>query len=499
MTRFATGEGGFDPGVVQRLGVSVTRLCADSRRIEPGVTFAAYPGDCRDGREFIPQAVERGAQAVLWEPAGYRWPDNFHLPNLGIARLRERIGSIASTVYGHPSEKLWVIGVTGTNGKTSCSHWLAQAFSGLGRKCALIGTLGSGLHGALQPVANTTPDAIELQAQMADYLEQGASTLALEVSSHGLVQGRVNGVHFDVALYTNLSRDHLDYHGDMESYAKAKAALFSIPGLRHAVLNLDDSAGVDLARSLRGRPLSRVGYSIQQAREARIAEDLCDTQVIASNIALSPSGTRFDVTSSWGSGVVSSRLLGQFNVSNLLGVLGCLLSSEVPFADALATLGQMAAPAGRMQFLGGGERPLAVVDYAHTPDALEKTLTALRQIVTPGARLTCVFGCGGDRDPGKRPLMGQVAARLADRVVVTSDNPRGENAGDIMDAIVGGMAKGYLRVESRAEAIALAFSDARAGDVILIAGKGHETYQEILGVRTPFSDVAQARLALGIE
>ena len=469
---------------IAQLGVPVTQLTADSRQVQPGDTFAAFPGEAGDGRKHIGAAVAAGANAVLWEMEGFEWNPQWQVPNLAIQDLRERIGAIASQVYGEPSQSMWVIGVTGTNGKTSCSHWLAQALTNLGRKTALVGTLGNGFHGALTTSTHTTPEAVSLQRQLADYLAQGAQCVAMEVSSHGLAQGRVNGVKFDVALLTNLTRDHLDYHGDMQSYARAKAALFNWPGLKHAVLNLDDTFGAELAAKLDRKQVAVLTYGIGRG------------DVAASNLRVSAAGVEMDVTTQWGVAHLKSPLIGTFNAANLLGVLAVLLVSGVKLNDAVQQLAAVTPPPGRMQRLGGDGAPLVVVDYAHTPDALEKVLQTLRDLLPQDARLICVFGCGGERDKGKRALMGDAASRLADKVVVTSDNPRSENARAIIEDILEGMRANYEVIEDRADAIFQAIGVARPIDVVLVAGKGHEAYQEIAGTRFPFSDAEVAARAL---
>ena len=412
-------------------------------------------------------------------------------------------GEIADQVYGRPSEKLWMVGVTGTNGKTSCSHWLAQSFSALGRKAALIGTLGNGFPGALQPTLNTTPDAIRVHGLLAEYLRQGAQAVAMEVSSHALEQGRVNAVQYDVALLTNLSRDHLDYHGDMTSYAAAKRRLFDWQQLKYAVLNLDDAFGSELAEQLQDAETEIIGYGLSDSA-LRQAERLGMRMVFGGHLRLDAHGLTLHVHSSWGGGELRSALLGRFNAANMLGTLAVLLVSGVELQEALRKLSELQAVAGRMQTLGGQGQPSVVVDYAHTPDALEKVLDALREVtLSAGGRLICVFGCGGDRDRGKRPMMGKVAAQRADVCIVTSDNPRSEDPHDIIDAIVSGIESGladkagsYQVVEDRAQAIALAIGSAQAADTVLLAGKGHEDYQEINGVKQVFSDVAEARYAL---
>ncbi|MEO1767484.1 UDP-N-acetylmuramoyl-L-alanyl-D-glutamate--2,6-diaminopimelate ligase [Thiobacter aerophilum] len=490
-----TGRGGggqltFDFGLLDALGIAVRSLAIDSRRVAPGDVFLAYPGERADGRQFIPQAITAGAVAVLWEPEGFAWDPAWRVPHLPVAGLRYKAGFIAAEVHGHPSRKLWMVGITGTNGKTSCSHWIAQAATTCGRPTAIIGTLGNGLPGALTPASHTTPDPVSLQKLLKTFVEQGIAGVAMEVSSHALDQGRVNGVAFQAAVLTNLSRDHLDYHGTMERYARAKSLLFKWPGLRVAVLNLDDAFGRELAQSCRRTGTPVLGYGFEAG------------EVRASHLEVSPRGLAFDVVTPWGEAHVASPILGRFNASNLLAVLATLGASGFPLLDIVGALARLTPVPGRMQKIELPGRPLVVVDYAHTPDALEKVLSTLREVIaesksaTVDARLICVFGCGGQRDRGKRPMMGEVASRLSDSVVVTSDNPRNEDPMVIIEDIVAGMGPNYHVVEDRAAAIDFAIRQARPGDVVLIAGKGHETYQEIRGQRLPFSDVDVARRAL---
>ncbi|HEY8353684.1 MAG TPA: UDP-N-acetylmuramoyl-L-alanyl-D-glutamate--2,6-diaminopimelate ligase [Methylophilaceae bacterium] len=464
-------------------GISPTGLTADSRAVRAGSLFLAYPGERHDGRNFIAQAVVQGAAAVVWESEGFEWNQDWQIANVPVRGLRGQCGDIADRFYGEPSRRLWMIGVTGTNGKTSCSHWLAQAMTRLGRRTALIGTLGNGFPAALSHAINTTPDPILLHGMLADYLQQGAQAVAMEVSSHGLEQGRVNGVRFDVAVLTNLSRDHLDYHGDMASYAAAKRRLFDWPGLACSVLNADDDFGRAVAQELMavGRPVMTYG--------------LADGAMLhGHDLKFSTHGISIRVTFGDEHAVLVAPVLGGFNASNLLAVLGALLASGAGLQEAVAALAQVRPVAGRMQQLGGDGRPLVVVDYAHTPDALERVLQALR--TQSSGRLICVFGCGGNRDAGKRPLMGEVASRLADKVIVTNDNPRDEVPADIIRDIEAGLRGDHEVVPDRAQAIALAIRQAEAGDVVLLAGKGHEDYQEIAGIRYPFSDTAVAQASL---
>jgi UDP-N-acetylmuramoyl-L-alanyl-D-glutamate--2,6-diaminopimelate ligase len=469
-----------------QLGVPLADLTADSRAVKRGSIFVAYPGTARDGRAFIAEALSRGAAAVLWERRGFDWQERWEVPNLGVEDLRARISEIAGHVHGNPSDALWMAGVTGTNGKTSVAQWIAQALDALGRRAAVLGTLGNGLVGEAAEAKNTTPDAIVLQRLLAEYLRRGARAAAMEVSSHGLDQGRVAGIKYDVAVFTNLTRDHLDYHGSMEAYAEAKWRLFSARGLAAAVVNLDDEWGSRFAARLAGGRVRLIRYGTVPGADLR-----------ATAIALSEAGVRFRVDSAWGSGELSVPVLGAFNVSNLLAVLGALEAAGISFDDAAAAVARLRPVAGRLERLGGDTLPLVVVDYAHTPDALEKALAALRPAVAPGRRLVCVFGCGGDRDPGKRALMGAAAARLADHVIVTSDNPRGEDPEAIIRQVLEGVpSRKAEAIGDRQVAIYEAVGHARAGDVVLVAGKGHETYQEIAGVRHPFRDIEVARGAL---
>ncbi|HEX7053664.1 MAG TPA: UDP-N-acetylmuramoyl-L-alanyl-D-glutamate--2,6-diaminopimelate ligase [Burkholderiales bacterium] len=461
-------------------GAMIERLASDSRRCAPGTAFFAYPGEKADGRSHIPDALARGAAAVLWESGGrFAWRAEWRVPNVAVAQLKQRAGELAASFHGRPSEKLWICGVTGTNGKTSCSQWIAALLQASGTRAALIGTLGSGYPGSLTGGANTTPDALELQERLAGFVRDGARAVAMEVSSHGLAQGRVSGVRFACALFTNLSHDHLDYHGSMEAYAQAKTRLFDAPGLGAAVLNLDDPLGRQLAQRTRARGVRTIGYALREAPDT-------DEFICARGDTLE---------SSWGRAPLRVNALGEFNLANALGVLGCLVAHGMPFAEAAALLERLPAVPGRMQKLA--ERPLVVVDYAHTPDALEKVLGALRPLAASRrGRLVAVFGAGGDRDPSKRPLMGEVAGRLADRVLLTSDNPRSEDPRAIIAAVAAGVPGRCDSEPDRARAIAAAIAEARDEDVVLLAGKGHETYQEVRGARLPFSDEAVALAAL---
>ncbi|GAB1394172.1 UDP-N-acetylmuramoyl-L-alanyl-D-glutamate--2,6-diaminopimelate ligase [Rhodocyclaceae bacterium] len=469
-------------------GIQPTRLAIDSRRVQPGDIFLALPGAHADGRQFIRDAIARGAAAVLAE-SGIKVGAGETAPILEVTNLAAHAGEIAHLVYGRPSEQLWLCGVTGTNGKTSVSQWIAQTMTAIDCKCAVIGTLGNGFPPNLDISPNTTPDAITLHASLARFLREGAVACAMEVSSIGLEQGRTNGAHFDVAVFTNLTRDHLEYHGSMAAYAAAKAKLFDLPGLSGAVINLDDPFGRELATRLTGK-VSLLGYTLEAAPDL---DRHSDTRLRAEDIEMTASGVRFRVR-----GVdFAAPVVGMFNVSNLLAVIGALLLGGETLEDCARAIKTITPPPGRMQTVGGDQQPLVVVDYAHSPDALEKVLNTLRVTATArGGELVCVFGCGGDRDTGKRPQMGAIAEQLADRVLVTSDNPRSENPHDIISAILAGTIRGVETEPDRARAIARAIAQAKVHDVILLAGKGHEPYQEIAGVRHPFSDLAIARSSL---
>jgi len=480
------------------------KLVSDSRQVEPGDVFFAYPGDAGDGRRFIHAAIDAGAAAVVYDPQGFDWDASLTLPHLAIADLKPQAGTIAHAVFGRPDIDMFTVGVTGTNGKTSCSVWLGQAFAKLGETAAVIGTLGVALFKGrnapqYQVTGYTTPDAVLLASRLAAVREAGARTLAIEVSSIGLEQQRTAGMHFDVAIFTNLTRDHLDYHGDMESYEAAKAKLFAWPGLQTAVINLDDPAGQRLVAQLRATnpALAITGYTLHDAAARPAIEGV--TILRASNKRSRPAGSEFQLDAPGASMLVKTQLVGHFNISNALAVLGALLAKGFELKAAVEAIEALLPAPGRMQQVGGQDAPLVVIDYAHTPDALEKTLQALRQVAGERAgQLWCVFGCGGDRDPGKRPQMGAIA-QAADQVIVTSDNPRSEEPHAILDQIAAGMDPAgapHQAIEDRATAILAAVKQANKQDVILLAGKGHEPYQEIKGKKLPFSDADHAALAL---
>ncbi len=468
-------------------------LASDSRSLCAGDLFLAVAGLRDHGLDHLDQALARGAAAVVWEPAAGRLPGELPVPAVAVAGLGQRLGVIADRFYGHPSRDLCCIGVTGTDGKTSVTHFIATALAGAGRSCGLLGTLGYGLPGELRAPTHTTPDALRLQAELAALRDKGAVAVAMETSSHALHQGRCNAVAFDVAVLTNLSRDHLDYHGSLQAYADAKRRLFRSPGLSAWVLNADDAFGRELAAAPpAGVQVIRYARGAGFDRRAGRGEWLHATRV--ESLAR---GLRVTLeTSAWGGAVLESRLLGGFNAANLLAALGALLAAGTGFEAALEHLARVETVPGRMEAFGGPGQPLVVVDYAHTPNALDNALHALRAHCR--GELVCVFGAGGDRDRGKRPQMGAVAEAGADRVILTSDNPRSEDPQRIIGEIAAGAREPVRlqRIVDRAEAIDAAIAAAGPDDLVLVAGKGHEDYQQIGARRLAFSDRVRVQQAL---
>ena len=477
-----------------------TQLSSDSRAVQAGEVFIAYPGEGSDGRRYIADAIARQACAIIYEAQDFSWDPQWTVPHLAVTGLKSLAGTIANAYYGQPEQAMFAVAVTGTNGKTSCSQWIGHALSRLGEVAAVIGTLGVGVfrkgdHGGFSTNGYTTPDATLLQRELANLRDAGVTALAIEASSIGLDQHRMRGMHVDVAVFTNLTRDHLDYHADMDAYEAAKKILFDWPGLRHAVINLDDAAGLRLVEHLRRQApqVAITGYALTDVQ-------LDDIAVLhARDVRSTHAGTGFHVNAAAGSGNIKTRLVGDFNVSNVLAVIGVLLAKGVAWRDAIAAAEALQSVPGRMQQLGGQEAPLVVIDYAHTPDALQKAITTLRKVARDrGGKLWCVFGCGGDRDPGKRAQMGAIS-QAADHVVVTSDNPRSEDLAGIIAQIVAGMDAGktpHMALEDRAGAILWAVRHAKKTDVVLLAGKGHETHQEIKGKKLPFLDAEHAAIAL---
>jgi UDP-N-acetylmuramoyl-L-alanyl-D-glutamate--2,6-diaminopimelate ligase len=474
-------------------GLQVTDLVQDSRTATPGSVFLACQGRTTHGLLHAAAAVERGAVAVLWEPGA-----DLEMPALpervaaiAIPHLGRHVGELADRFFRSPSADLRVAGITGTNGKTTTAYLLAQASEFVGRHGWYVGTLGHGAPGKVQEAGLTTPDAVTVQRRLATARDAGASTLGLEVSSHALDQDRVAGVRFDTAVFTNLTRDHLDYHGTLEAYGAAKARLFHTAGLRCAVINVRDTFGRDLVERL-DPSIEKIVFTTHN----EVWAERGTGWIRVSELRTTASGLTINVATSWGSGILRSKLVGEFNAENLLAVLGVLLGWNVPLQKALAALALCVAPPGRMESFGGGAQPLVLVDYAHSPDALGKVLDAARAHAR--GKVTCVFGCGGDRDAGKRPLMGAIAEAGADVVIVTDDNPRTEDSAAIIAQIVVGMREpdAALVVPDRAEAIRHALDESGPGDVVVIAGKGHEDYQ-IVGTETrAFSDRASVLAAL---
>lgn len=472
------------PGIPPEL--TIRGLVLDSRAVRPGYAFVAIAGFGAHGLKFVDQARASGAAAILFEPPA---PADLPAPHDAIAvpGLRARLGEMGDRFHGRATAAMTVVGVTGTNGKTSTVQLLTQAWHLRGITSGSVGTLGAGLYGRVVPTGFTTPLVLQTHELLADMHDAGAQAIAMEASSHALDQGRVDGVHFDVAVFTNLTRDHLDYHGDMATYGAAKARLFAWPGLKAAVINLDDAFGRELIASLRAE-IRAIGVSSRGHASATLR---------AENLRFDNAGIGFDLVVGEERHPVASPLLGRFNVDNLLAVAGVLHALGDAPAQVAATLSQLQPIHGRMNRLGGdGHAPLVVVDYAHTPDALEQALASLRAHVTE--RLVCVFGCGGDRDRGKRPQMAAIAEQHADAVIVTDDNPRFEDG----DAIVADIMAGFAHPEratvqrDRAAAIGFAVGTASANDIVLVAGKGHEPYQDIQGVQHPFDDTQVARAAL---
>jgi len=463
--------------------IPIEGLAMDSRLLRQGDLFLACAGGRSHGLLHLDEAIARGASAVAWEPAPDIVPPVIlaRIPLVPVHGLRHRAGEIADRYYSHPSGEMNVVGVTGTDGKTSVSQFVAQALNAGHDRCAVVGTLGYGFYGELEPGSHTTPDAVTLQRVLHEFRSRGASSVAMEVSSHALDQERVSGVAFDLAVLTNLSRDHLDYHGDLAAYGAAKERLFSTPGLRDAVLNLDDDFGRALAGGLR-RGVRRTGVTLAGARVHGLEI------VEATRVEPHPDGLRVEVTTPLGAGRIDSGLLGRFNAYNLLCALVVLLRFDIPLSAALSRLARTRTVPGRMEPFGGADRPLVVVDFAHTDAALRNALAALREHVS--GKITCVFGCGGDRDRGKRPVMGAAAERGADVVIVTDDNPRSEDPAGITREILSGMTRpDRVRVErDRGEAIRAAVDASRPGDAVLVAGKGHETTQTGASGPVDFSD-----------
>lgn len=461
----------------------LTQMTLDSRAVQAGYLFVAIKGHQTDGRQFISQAIVNGASAVIFEKdfldEHLQVTYQGNVPLIGFYQLSEHLSTLAGTFYQQPSEKLTLAGVTGTNGKTTVAQLLAQWTQILGRKSAVMGTVGNGLYGQVKEAVNTTGSAVEIQSALADFVAQGADFAAIEVSSHGLVQHRVEALHFSAVIFTNLSRDHLDYHHTMENYAAAKKRLFCDLHNDLQIINADDAIGTAWLAELP----NAVAVSANPDSQLHQSKWLKATQ-----IQFKSDGVHIQFASSWGNGKLHSHLIGAFNVSNLLLVVATLLALGYPLTDLIRTVSQLKGVCGRMEMLSVPNHPTAIIDYAHTPDALEKALQAAR--LHCHGKLWCIFGCGGDRDGGKRPMMARVAEQLADCVIVTDDNPRTEDAKQIVAEILTGFAQldKINVIHDRAQAIQTALKTAMENDVILIAGKGHEDYQIIGKTKYHFSD-----------
>ena len=470
---------------LDRLRVARQRMTVDSRSVAAGDVFIAIPGSKVDGRNFVASALAQGAAAVLRESAGANTKiDDARV--IDVENLSRHLGDIADAFYAHPSSSLRVIGITGTNGKTSIANWLSQAFSLCNVSCGAVGTLGVSLGAKTWPTNNTTPDAAHVQTILRDLRDAGAAAVAMEVSSHALALHRVTGTRFDAVIFTNLTQDHLDFHGTMEAYGAAKAKLFTDYPAKHRIINADDEFGSQL---------------IAKKLPNTLSYGLVHGDVRGDVVSMNADGMRLTLSFAGQTVGVETRLIGRFNAHNLLAVAATLIASEVALERVASVLSTLTAAPGRMQRVNTATdavEPSVYVDYAHTPDALAKALDAVRE--TRPHALTVVFGCGGDRDRSKRPLMGKIATDRADHVYVTSDNPRSEKPSAIIDEIIAGVVidqrNALNPIVLRRGAIHEAIKAANAKDAILIAGKGHEAYQEINGVRHPFSDVDEALIAL---
>ncbi|MCW8900635.1 MAG: UDP-N-acetylmuramoyl-L-alanyl-D-glutamate--2,6-diaminopimelate ligase [Gammaproteobacteria bacterium] len=474
--------------------IVIDGLSLDSRNIKKHYLFLAIKGETVNGIEFINNAIEQGAAAVLWDAdadvdaIAINWRTNssgINVPIIAVKNLIQLTGALSDRFYRSPSEKISVCGITGTNGKTSCADFIAQMMS-IDSACGMMGTLGSGIYPELKETGFTTPDAITCQQWLADIVSEHANFAVMEVSSHALIQGRVNGIHFNSAVFTNLSRDHLDFHGDMDSYAEAKLKLFKTAGLKNAIINIDDEAGRNIVNEL-ADDIHCLRYGLNKTY---------NPDVYGYDVQLDEHGLSMQVITPWGEGRLTAPVIGDFNASNLLAVLSVMLLQEIDFTESLKRLTTIKSVAGRMQRFGGETRPLVIVDFAHTPDALEQVLNSLRQHTQH--KLWCVFGCGGDRDKGKRPLMGAIAEDKADYVVLTNDNPRNESAENILEDIKSGIVNLHnVTIEpDRQAAIHFAVKQAKAGDVVLIAGKGHEKYQLVGDMKYPFDDAKEVQQQL---
>lgn len=471
-------------------GLKITGIVQDSRQVRQGSLYLALFGRHHDARDYVPEAIASGAAAVIVQGGGdwkSHYRDSSGVPVLVVDCLRAKIGLIASRYYDHPSAKMSVVGVTGTNGKTSCTQFVAQMLCGMGKSCGVIGTMGAGIYPELEDTGFTTPDAIALQASLSSLAEGGAGYVAMEVSSQGLHQYRTEGTEIDIAVFTNLTRDHIDYHGSMDAYAASKRRLFEQTGLRVGIVNADDAYAATMLDAL-PRSASSLTFSVTHRR----------ADVYARSLSFTTSGYKASVVTPWGEVDLQGKLLGAFNFSNVLTSLTTVMSLDDQFdlSEVARQVEALSPVTGRMELVGTCDGVAAVVDYAHTPAGLECALQAVREHTN--GQIWCVFGCGGDRDSGKRPMMAEIAQKYADKVVVTDDNPRMEDPDQIIAHIMRGFSsqESVLIQRDRSLAIDHAIQQAKPGDVVLIAGKGHEAYQDVAGKRSVFSDAAQARLAI---
>lgn len=527
---FSTKNNKINPDVltqlISELGYLLKEfdLVIDSRKITKNSIFCAYPGTATDGREFIQNAIENSAKVILYEDSTSNQEQDVDeesvnkipvIPNndtrvtdcalgihknekdikyLAVSDLKFYAGLLAAYKYDYPSKKFKTIGITGTNGKTSIAYWLNQAYTQLKKTTGIIGTLGAGIYPEIASHSITTPDPITLEQLLAKFADSKVDMVAMEASSHALDQGRVNGIDFDTAVFTNLTQDHLDYHHDMESYYQAKRELFYWQGLKQAVINLDDEYGARLYSELYGLKSSDSQFTVNNL----ITYGFTNGDVQANNIKVTIAGTKFNLQYKNESVPVEVKIIGKFNIYNLLAVTAVLLLDGYSLTEIADVLASLTPVCGRMDAIIVPNKPLVVVDFSHTPDSLKNALLTLKEVEHNG-KVYCVFGCGGNRDNSKRPIMGAIAAELADEVIVTSDNPRFENPSTIIDQIVAGIKDvPYQRIENRKNAIEAVLKIATANDIVLIAGKGHENYQEINGIKEQFSDFTIATNTLGV-
>ncbi len=468
------------------LGVEFVNISDDSRLIRPGDLFFAYPGFKQDGRIHIAEAIKRGCSGVVWEVDGWLWNSGHTVPNIGVTNVRSLMGKFAADFYDDPTRNQTVFAVTGTNGKTTCVNWIAESLHALGQNSASIGTLGLKIQGQESTVKfnikQTTPDAITLQRVFRELNNIGVNCLAIEASSHALSQNRLDGTRVNIALFTNLTQEHLDYHGSLECYGLAKARLFMLDTLSHSVINIDDKFGAELAAVLKRYNKCIVTYAIKNTKATVHARSIKSTSY----------GSKFIVDSPWGSRSIETQVIGEFNISNLLAVVSGLVCSGISFEKACSAVGGLSHPQGRLQKVRSLFKRSVYVDYAHTPDALKSVLATLKRLLQVDGRLITVFGAGGDRDKKKRPIMGEVVLDYSDIAIVTSDNPRYEDPLEICEAIVVANKNRFIVDLDRRSAIRRAIDLSDESDIVLIAGKGHEKHQEVAGKQFSFDDYLEA-------